>query len=195
MKRMEITSTDKHKTISHYVNQFGDQLYDWAFYKTSDEATAKDLVQDTFVSAFLHYDNFNKNSSAKTWLFIILKNKIIDFYRKKASLNDTGFQTSEDEISPWFDPDDRWKKEFWPSSWGASDESLLDDPEFEAILNKCITKLPVAWSSCIQLKYLSEKETPVICQELNITASNLWQILHRAKLQLRNCLEKNWFTI
>lgn len=54
-------------------------------------------------------------------------------------------------------------------------------------------KLPLAWSSTLQLKYLNEKVGKEICQDLGISTSNYSQILHRAKLQLRHCLEHHWF--
>jgi RNA polymerase sigma-70 factor (ECF subfamily) len=45
----------------------------------------------------------------------------------------------------------------------------------------------------MQLKYLEQKDGKEICQDLGITSSNFWQILCRAKLQVRACIEKNWF--
>jgi RNA polymerase sigma-70 factor (ECF subfamily) len=56
-----------------------------------------------------------------------------------------------------------------------------------------MNKLSPAWSSVMQLKYLEQKDGKEICQDLGITSSNFWQILCRAKLQVRACIEKNWF--
>jgi DNA-directed RNA polymerase specialized sigma24 family protein len=72
------------------------------------------------------------------------------------------------------------------------DGHLLDNTEFIDVLTFCLNKLPDNWSSAIHLKYLEEKDGHKICQELGISSSNYWQILHRAKLQSRVCLEKNW---
>lgn len=185
---------EKRKLISDWVYQFGDQLYSWAFYKTSNEAVAADLVQDTFVSAFQHHHNFKGSSSPKTWLFAILKNKVTDHFRKSAKLKSLSLNV-EQGVFECFDHEGQWKKEHMPEPWDMMDNNLLDDIEFKDTLTSCMGKLPGAWASCMQLKYLSEKETNEICQQLNLTASNLWQILHRAKLQLRACLEKNWFKI
>ncbi len=183
---------DKHKVFTEWVNQFGDALYSWAFFKTSDQAIAQDLVQETFVAGYKNLEKFQKASSPKTWLFSILKNKIIDHYRVLAKTM-TSSNDIDNEAIQWFDENDRWIKEKRPTSWATTDRNLLDDPEFNSVLAGCIRNLPDSWSACVQLKYLGEKETDEICQELNITASNLWQILHRAKLNLRNCLEINWF--
>lgn len=189
----EIKDSVKNKVISQWVREYGDELYSWAFHKTSEEAVAQDIVQETFISAFQHFDSYKKTSSPKTWLFSILKNKIVDYYRYKArNLTPQSLAHSIDETSQWFDDDNRWKKEHQPEPWDTS-ETLLDNSEFEDTLNNCMGKLPSPWLACLQLKYLSEKDSTDICQQLNITASNLWQILHRAKMHLRNCLERNWF--
>lgn len=183
---------DRHKMFTQWVNQYGDALYSWAFRKTIDEAIAQDLVQETFIAAYQNLETFKKASSPKTWLFSILKNKIIDQYRLRAKTGAFPIDTY-DETANWFDEDDRWKKDNRPEPWETSDVNILDDPEFDSVLTHCIGNLPVSWSACVHLKYLGEKQTEEICQELKITASNLWQILHRAKLQLRNCLERKWF--
>lgn len=183
--------TVKNDAVTKWVHDYGDELYSWANHKVSDEVAAQDLVQDTFIAALQNFENFKGASSPKTWLFTILKNKIIDHYRKNARFEIT-HPLPEHETAVLFDEHDRWKESFRPKPWDENDE-LLDNPEFKEVLSKCMGKLPAAWSSCLQLKYLTEKESVDICQQLNITASNLWQILHRAKLQLRNCLEKKWF--
>ena len=73
------------------------------------------------------------------------------------------------------------------------DKLLLDDPEFSKVLHNCFEKLPQKWSSAVQLKFLEEHDSKTICSKLEITTSNFWQIVHRVKLQLRNCLELKWF--
>jgi RNA polymerase sigma-70 factor (TIGR02943 family) len=185
--------SEKHKIISQWVYQYGDALYSWAFHRTSDEAVASDLVQDTFVSAFEHFQKFHGASSPKTWLFSILKNKVTDHFRKTIRTKCVSLRIEEDGFFDCFDQHGRWKKEFVPQAWDGKDDNLLDDNQFQNILTACMGKLPSSWAACMQLKYLSEKKSDVICQQLHITPSNFWQILHRAKLHLRACLEKNWF--
>lgn len=185
--------SEKHRIISLWVRQYSDPLYSWAFYRTSDEALAADLVQDTFLAAFQHYERFGGSSTAKTWLFAILKNKITDHFRRVVKSRSLGLGSDHEGAVEWFDDHGQWKKAFRPQRWDTEDENLLDDVAFQEALAGCLRRLPSAWASCMQLKYLSEKESNVICQQLNISASNLWQILHRAKLQLRACLEKSWF--
>jgi RNA polymerase sigma-70 factor (TIGR02943 family) len=165
------------------------ELYNWAFYKTSRAEIAEDLVQETFLAATEKLSSFKEQSSPKTWLFSILNNKIIDFYRKKInqdqSLDDKGLSAHFNEYLDW-----RVSKK--PQSWKENEKHLLDDNEFQETLKKCLDLLPDKWNTCVKLKYLSEKNGEEICQEVGISTTNFWQIVHRAKLKLRDCIETNW---
>jgi len=185
------------KNIEDLVEEFSELLYSWAFYKTSHRETAEDLVQETFIAAYQSFDKFENKSNYKTWLFSILKNKISDFYRRKfkdnyKALTNTGDSLNNVPLDKFFDDNDNWIKERRPINWN-DNNNLLDDDEFISILNYCMDNLPELWNSAIQFKYLTDKDSKDICKELGITPSNFWQILHRSKLQLRQCIENNWF--
>ena len=176
-------------TLSQWVNSYTNDLYRWALHKTSDIEAAKDLVQDTFLAAVEQLKNFQGTSSPKTWLFSILNHKIIDFYRRRIKEPITMDSSS---TTDFFDSDGGWRKEKTPHDWGNDEAHLLDNADFQAILKKCMEALPAKWHSGVTLKYLMEKSGEEICQELGIAPTNLWQIIHRAKLQLRDCVEKKW---
>ncbi|OIP84940.1 MAG: hypothetical protein AUK44_01035 [Porphyromonadaceae bacterium CG2_30_38_12] len=178
------------KNITHWVNEFTSELYNWAYFKTSSVHIAEDLVQDTFLVAAERIHSFQGDSSPKTWLFSILNHKIIDFYRKKAK---SPIVLGNDTISTFFDDNEGWHDEKAPKEWHEEESNLLDDEEFNDTLKKCLDALPDKWSACVKLKYLTEQSGEDICQELGISTTNFWQIVHRAKLQLRNCIENNWF--
>ncbi|TAH09832.1 MAG: DUF1492 domain-containing protein [Sphingobacteriia bacterium] len=63
---------------------------------------------------------------------------------------------------------------------------------WNSILAKCKTKLKEIQAAVFNLKYIEDLTSEEICKELNITASNYWVLIHRAKIQLRSCLESNW---
>lgn len=176
--------------LNNLVTQYTEDLYKWAYYKTSSNETAEDLVQETFLAASEKIETFKGDSSAKTWLFSILNHKIIDYYRKKVN---QPINLENDSISNFFTDDGSWQGEKKPKEWHEEDVSLLDDNDFQLILKKCLDSLPEKWNTCVKLKYLSEKNGEEICQELGISSTNFWQIVHRAKLQLRDCIENNWF--
>jgi len=176
--------------LENMVSQYTEDLFNWAYYKTSSQTTAEDLVQDTFLAAALNIDSFKRDSSTKTWLFSILNHKIIDHYRGKIK---QPIAADNDIFSTFFDETGAWNKQYAPKSWDEDEEQLLDDENFQLILKECMDALPEKWNICIKLKYLTERNSNEICQELDIATSNYWQIIHRAKLKLRDCLENNWF--
>ncbi len=176
--------------LTNWVNEFTSDLYKWAYYKTSSVEIAEDLVQETFLAAAQKYDFFKGNSSPKTWLFSILNHKIIDIYRKKVK---QPIATENDIFSKFFDTGGDWKSEERPQDWDEDEGHLLDNPEFQAVLKKCLDVLPEKWAVAVKSKYLLNKKGEEICQELEIAPTNFWQIVHRAKLQLRDCLDTNWF--
>jgi RNA polymerase sigma-70 factor (TIGR02943 family) len=190
------SATDKHAVISQWVIEYSDDLYSFACHKLSDESLAQDLVQETFISVLQAYDSFLGKSAPKTWLMSILKNKIIDQYRS-ATRNALSIQSKEQRKATYLAEDSfggpgHWKENNSENTWG-DDIHLLDDPEFTAVMSQCLSKLPSAWSVMVNARYLLEKESEEICQELEISPSNYWQIMHRAKLALKKCLEYNWF--
>lgn len=178
------------ENFNSWVKKYTKDLYDWAYYKTSSPETAEDLVQDTFLAATEKLSSFKKESSAKTWLFSILNHKIIDYFRKKVKSPekiDDGFMTN------YFDEDGQWRQNKQPKDWQHDDKHPLDDDDFQNVLKNCLDKLPEKWNICIKYKYLTDKKGDEICQELELSPTNYWQIIHRAKLELRNCIEKNWY--
>jgi RNA polymerase sigma-70 factor (TIGR02943 family) len=195
-----INAKSSENNIALWVEEYADKMYSWAYYKTSSKETAEDLVQDTFLSAYTNLSGFKGESNPKTWLFSILNNKISDFYRKKLRtptiLEQLQSDQSADHIfSVTFDNNDNWEKEQKPQGWGKDEENMLDNNEFNDVLQECLKKLPAQWLSAVELKYIQGKKGEEICQELGIAATNYWQILHRAKLQLRKCLELKWFKL
>ena len=171
---------------------YADELYSFARWKVGDEDIARDLVQDTFLSGFKNKDGFRGDSSERTWLFAILRNKILDHYRSKyrKPIHESTDLNSEDGH---FKKNGHWNAESLPGSWDADTDSLVQNKEFFLILERCKDRLSAQQKLVFVLKYLEDRDADEICKELNIQSSNYWVILHRARVQLRDCLQKNWF--
>lgn len=183
-------------TVKCWVELYSDKMYTWALYKTGTIEVAEDLVQDTFLAAFQSMDKFEGKSEPKTWLFAILNNKIAAHFKKQFRspfLKEDLSDETPSFLDTLFDADEQWIKEQRPKEWAEGESHLLDNEIFVNVLQTCLSQLPANGMVAIKLKYLEEKKGEVICQELGITPTNFWQILHRAKLQLRKCLEINWF--
>ncbi len=183
-------NTNKTVHLTDLVENYTQDLYSWALHKVSNSELAQDLVQDTFLAAAEKIDAFKGDSTHKTWLFSILNHKIIDVYRKKVK---QPLVTDNDVFSRFFDTSGGWKKEESPQDWDEDEGHLLDNSEFQEVLRKCLEALPEKWGVAVKSKYLLNKKGAEICQELDIAPTNLWQIVHRAKLQLRDCVDTNWF--
>lgn len=187
------SSADKNdlNTSPHtWVDRYGDALYRYAITRVADTIACEDMVQDTFLSALKGYKDFKGAASEKTWLFAILKNKIIDYYRKQASSRiDLGEPDNSDE--EWFDENGNWRPNMQPIAWQRSD-NLVEKKEFNQIIQRCKEKLKGVQQQVFTLKYLEDTEGEEICKVLNLVPSNYWVMLHRIRLQMRSCVEKNW---
>jgi RNA polymerase sigma-70 factor (ECF subfamily) len=177
-----------------WVANYADLLFSYAYKRVNDKEVAEDLVQETFFGGLKSQTNFAGDSTEKTWLFAILKFKIIDHYRKKNKENTTSLTNKEGaEIdSLFFEVDGKLKKEQVVEVNSDSSDSNLEKKEFYVVLEACLSKIPKRLAQVFHLKMIVEEDSAIICEMLNITDANYWVILHRAKVQLRSCLSKNW---
>jgi RNA polymerase sigma-70 factor (ECF subfamily) len=192
-------SNDLHP--ENWIQLYGDYLFSMAIIKTNNKELAEDLVQETFFSAFKAKETFKGNSSEKTWLTAILKNKIIDFYRKKEVLKQAGeylSSTEESFYSSFFSQEEEkmghWTSEAAPTGWKReAADAALNSKEFNKILLYCIEKMPAKLAPVFLARFIDEEDAEKICKEYDLSSSNYWVIIHRAKVLIRSCLEKNWF--
>jgi len=91
------------------------------------------------------------------------------------------------------DNEGSWIEERVPQSWDNDTEKSIENEELKQQLDYCISKLPEKYAMVFTMKTIQEFETEEICKELEITSSNLWVMIHRARTQLRKCIEDNWF--
>ncbi|MBV8325541.1 sigma-70 family RNA polymerase sigma factor [Chryseobacterium sp.] len=180
----------KNEVLKSWIEEYSEPLLKKAFYLLSDKEEAQDLVQDVFVAAFSSYDSFEGKSQPLTWLMAILNRKTADFYRKKYK--------SEPQIrlDHFFDETGSWKKDDVLNDWNAEgkETELLDDHDFNKTLEDCIEELPPRWKILLKMYYLEEKKASEVSQEFEVSTTNLWKILQRSRMQLRECLEFNWFS-
>ncbi len=175
-----------------WVDNYADALYAYTMARVNDRQLAEDIVQNTFLSAWKGRDTYKGQASEKNWLYAILKNKIVDHFRKQA----TGPLTPDaGEGGQYFDDNGHWTEAAAPQDWGQHTGQPLETKEFYSVLEKCKQKLKDIQQAVFVMKYMEDAEAEDICKVLNITPSNYWVLIHRAKLQLRKCLEKNWIGI
>ncbi|MEN9569988.1 MAG: hypothetical protein RL172_1219 [Bacteroidota bacterium] len=175
-----------------WVQLYADALFSYAIARVQDSAVAEDLVQDTFLSAWKSREQYNGTASEKTWLYTICKNKIIDHFRRQTA---SPMVLDDAELANYFDEGGHWKPSAAPRAWRIETESAIETKEFYQVLASCRKKLKSVQQMLFSMKYLEDAATDDICKYLNITPSNYWVLIHRVKLHLRKCLEKNWMGI
>ncbi|ALJ04804.1 RNA polymerase subunit sigma-70 [Pseudalgibacter alginicilyticus] len=176
---------------NQWIDLYSDYLFNYTISRVSDKVIAQDLVQDTFFAGLKSMKNFKGEASERTWLISILKRKIIDHYRK---INSTKGK-AEVRINYNSDTDSEgdWLEERVADPFDKTAEDTIQNSELGDAILECLSKLPKKQAEVFKMKTILEYETDVICNELNITASNLWVIIHRARTSMASCLEKNWF--
>ena len=181
-----------------WVDQYGDYLFRYALLRLRDKNLAEEAVQETFLAALRGHKKFSGNSSERTWLIGILKHKVIDHFRrvsKELPLEDAGVLPYEKDGSfrekgEWVG---HWKEADAPIDWGTDPVKKLEQREFRDTLKRCLDALPQRLAQVFILREIEEMDTEEICKTLNISESNLWVMLHRARMQLRRSLELQYF--
>lgn len=170
-------------------------LLRFATLQLRDRDTAEDVVQETLTAALAASERFSQRASFKTWAFSILRNKIIDVMRDGWNKRRLDLPVSEENDSDFdglFNVHSHWQAAERPSDWGDPDMTF-ENQQFWQVFEACMNNLPEASARVFSMREFLGLETDEICKELHISTSNCWVILHRARMTLRICLEKNWF--
>lgn len=174
----------------------GDMLR-FAHLQLRDEHLAEDVVQEAMVAALDGEKRFAGRSAVKTWIFAILRNKIVDTLRQKyRSVNFSALLPEEAEMDQAFEalfkPNEHWLPDDRPADWG-DPEAALHQEQFWAVFEACLEHLPASTARVFMMREFLEFDTAEVCRELGISTSNCHVILHRARNGLRRCLEGKWF--
>jgi DNA-directed RNA polymerase specialized sigma24 family protein len=89
-----------------------------------------------------------------------------------------------------FDAGGAWREP--PQDWGDDPEAALGQRQFFEVLEACVEHLPAAQGRAFLMREWLGLDTEEICKELAISSTNLWVLLHRARLRLRECLQAGW---
>ena len=178
-------------TPSDWVELHGDYLFNFAIGQVRDAGVAEDLVQDTFLAAFKARDRFAGQSSERTWLVGILRHKIYDHLRRTCRERAVRADTTpaRDDEEAW-DESVLWLHDVASACQLPSRRLELD--EFRANLELALGKLPPRVAQVFRLYQIEERSNAEVCQRLNISESNLWVMMHRARKQLRGHLTGWW---
>jgi RNA polymerase sigma-70 factor (ECF subfamily) len=184
-------ATTRTADFAAQVEALRPQLLRFARSQLRNDAWAEDAVSDTLLAALEKPDAFAGASQLKTWLVGVLKHKVIDQLRRhtrEATVLTT--EDGEDLDESLFDRTGHWTDK--PQDWG-SPEAACGQRQFFEVLEACCEHLPAVQGRVFMMREWLELDTEEICKELQITSTNLWVLLHRARLRLRECLQQRWF--
>ncbi len=181
---------------STYISDLREQMLKFATLQLRDKTQAEDAVQDALISAYKNCKAFAGKCAFKTWVFAILKNKIIDLIRGKSrfvAIADLQ-ENSEDQedYSFMFDANGHWQAEHSPSTWN-NPENTFKQQQFWLIFETCLNKLPGPQAQTFMMREFIGLESDEICKELALNTSNLHVLLYRARMSLQKCLDTKWF--
>jgi RNA polymerase sigma-70 factor (ECF subfamily) len=172
-------------------------LLRYALTQLRDGELAEEAVQEALLAALESVASFGGRSSLRTWLTSILRFKVIDLQRRavseRAQVELTDFAANPDDegwLDELFDDTGHWRQA--PQAW-SDPQAALEQRRFWEAFERCLDRLPPAGGRIFFKREILGDETEAICKDEGITASNCWVILHRSRLALRSCLEKNWF--
>ncbi len=177
-----------------WLVEHGDALFRYARSRVGNRDVAEDLVQEAFLAGLQSQDRFQGRATVRTWLLSILRHKIVDHFRRAAALPATAENDRTGRPDPvrdrYFRESGLWKRAV--ASWHTPDQAL-EDREFWDVLDGCLSRLPRSLASVFILRELEELDTAELRRVLGLSEANLRVRLHRARLLLRECLEKRWF--
>ena len=174
----------------NWIDKYSDYLFNYTIVRVNDREVTNDLISETFLAALKSKKNFKGESTERTWLISILKRKIIDYYRR---INSAKGQ-AEVKFSPRTNEEEGdWLEEKVPDASGSSAEDIIENRELGLAILSCLEQLNEKQATIFKMKTIDGIETEAICNEFNISPSNLWVIIHRARTSLAKCLEENWF--
>lgn len=189
-----MNKSDVQSAAARWVDDHGECLYRYALVRVRKPELAEDLVQETFLAAVRGYDSFGGRSSERSWLVGVLKNKIVDHFRTRGrEISFTDMEFLSDEFPEKFLPTGYWNLSLAPHEWKPDSDEVMHRTEFWQVMHGCLSKLPEKIRAVFTMREMDEVPSKEVCAILSIIDSNLWVMLHRARMALRECLEINWF--
>ncbi len=173
-----------------WVEAYGDSLYRFALSRLRDVESAEEVVQETFVAALRAREQYAGKGSEGAWLLGICKRKVIDYVRRRNRPDSSGGgDFGPDPSETMFDEKGNWRKD--PRVLKNRPEGGLEREEFWQAFRGCLKSLSQRQADVFTLRELEEMTSVEICKELKVSASNLWVLLHRARLRLTGCMQSH----
>jgi len=184
-------------SAAELIAGFRPQMLKFARLQLQDDAAGEDAVQEAIEAALAGLDRFAGRAALKTWLFTILRHKIIDLLRERGrSVQISSLEREDEDMDAAFDAlfsaSEHWRPDSRPQPW-ADPHAALEQRQFWLVFETCLEALPARTARVFMMREFLGLETDEICSTLALTSSHCHVILHRARAGLRQCLTRGWF--
>jgi RNA polymerase sigma-70 factor (ECF subfamily) len=152
-------------------------------------ASAEDVVQDAWVTAFTRIDSFEGRARLGTWLQRIVVNGAITHLRARTSRAAPATGPDEEPFHGRFDVRGHWST--LPTQWHLdTPDALLSAAALQDCIDKTLAAMPDMQRTVLQLRDVDEISFEEICNELDLSPSNARVLLHRARSRLMQMVER-----
>ena len=164
-----------------------------AQFAVHDASQAEDLVQDTLIAVMQQHEQRRGDATLTTWAMAILKHKVADWYRSpnrrrmvQISAEDG---TLDDALDALYDANGAYAE---PVQAWQRPEGQMEKRQMMKILERCVGCLPGQTGRVFMMREWLGFNTAEICERLGVSAANCRTILHRARMGLRACMQRDW---
>lgn len=170
--------------FTELVNRYERKIYRLAKNITQNDEDAEDVLQDAFLKAYTHLDNFKGDSKFYTWIVRIAVNEALMRLRKRKTDRsvpldepvELGEETVQREIAVWEDnPEQQYSQEEW-----------------RRILDEAVDSLKPDFRTVFVLRDIEELSTEETAETLGISVPAVKSRLLRARLALRERLTRQF---
>lgn len=176
---------------SQWVDRYGDYLFRYAYSRLRDTAASEEVVQETFLAGVRYSQQYSGQGAERAWLLGILKRKIIDHVRaRQKHAASSGYEDENDLTAQFFDGTGNWKPGIL--GWAPAPDEKVEMDELWNVVKDCLSHLPKGQADVFMLSVIEGLDSAEICKELEISPSNFWVRMHRARLGLANCVSQKW---
>lgn len=185
-------STPKPSTDTWNTHAMRLAMFRFARLHIQPDEEAEDAVQDAWCALLEKPEKIAQTEDVKRYLFGILKNKITDRLRQKYRNAQYQITEPDDLDQVLFHDNGHWVKALAPSRW-QTPEAQLQSEAFFTVVDVCVNNLPPKIARIFSMKEFLECETSEICTTLNLSKTDYWQCMSRARKKLQMCLDTRWF--
>lgn len=173
-KLIQAIRSENQELFSEIVDRYEEKLLRYANYLTGDLQVASDVVQESFIKAFVNLNGFNVERKFSSWIYRIAHNEAVNHlkkYRKEILGSDTIFDFIRDSK--------------------VSIEESYEKEETINNLKSCLNKLKLTYSEPLVLYFLEEKSYEEIAEILRIPVGTVGTRINRGKKLLKEQCERN----